>query len=414
LKLYMAPNKVQPAQNNKDKNKNNNNKQLVMYNPNIQNKKKTGPKIYDQTTANLIRTLATPMHRDAEGSVSTCCRDSQATSFRASIDITTDVNGQAIIVLTANPLCSAFALIGSIAGVGVNSAATDRSGTVVPQAGIPFEQLAAFNSYRVVSAGASFKCYTPDLNNGGKVAVGNTECYATLPMRTSYYGFQVGAAAPVLTLTPLQTNYSIVDEFLWEAFGCTTVSELDVTEMHQISKSVDENRKRSIMITHKPSFGGDRLSTFYNLRSQIIGVSGIASNQLIGSPFDSLGFDVSIIQLTGCAANTTIGTVEQVIHLEYHETAKRSGFGISSGGSSTRPPLTSRQIDAAHAVANSQPSVFHDMEEEALGAGAALAAPTLFNSAKGMFAGIGEDITAGLVDIALPALMDAAPLLMLL
>jgi len=409
----MTPVRVQPAKNNKN-NKNNNNKQIVVYNPNIQNKKKvSGPKLYDQTTANLIRTLATPLHRDAEGSVSTCCRDSQATTFRASIDVTTDATGQAIIILTANPLCSAFALTGAIAGLGVNSAATDRAGNVVPQAGIPFEQLAAFNSYRVVSAGASFKCYTPDLNNGGKVAVGCTECIASLPLRPSIYNFNSGVLQPTLSFMALQTNYSVVDEFLWEAFGCVTTQELDVTEMHQITKSVDDCRRKGIMITHKPSFSGDRLATFYNLRSQIIGTN-VLSNQLIGSPFDSLGFDVAIIQLTGCAASTTIGTIEQVIHLEYHETAKRSGFGISSGGSSTRPPLTTRQIDAAHAVANSQPSVFHDLEEEAMGAGAALAAPTLFNSAKGMFAGITEDITAGLVDIALPALMDAAPLLMLL
>jgi len=136
----------------------------------------------------------------------------------------------------------------------------------------------------------------------------------------------------------------------------------------------------------------------------------------VNSPFDCLGFDVGFIYCTGCAPNTIIGTIEQVIHLEYHETVKRSGFGIAagSGSNATSPPYSQRQIAVAHDVANSQPSVFHDMEEEAMGAGGALAAPTLFQSAKNFFTGISEDVAVDATEFALPALEEALPLLMLM
>jgi len=163
--------------------------------------------------------------------------------------------------------------------------------------------------------------------------------------------------------------------------------------------------------------GGDRLKTFYNLRSVPGGSGGgIYSGIGVNSPFDCLGFDVGFIYCTGCAPNTIIGTIEQVIHLEYHETVKRSGFGIAagSGSNATSPPYSQRQIAVAHDVANSQPSVFHDMEEEAMGAGGALAAPTLFQSAKNFFTGISEDVAVDATEFALPALEEALPLLMLM
>lgn len=379
-------------------------------------RQKQRPKLVDADTSTLIRALANPMHTKAEGAVSTVCKDSCGAPFRASIDVTTDNTGTAVIVLTANPLCSAFALQGNISGQGV-STQTDRSGSNVNVGTASFTQLANYNCYRVVSAGASFKTFTPDLNNGGKVSMGTTEVISSLPIRPSFYGSGALGASPAVVSIASDANYSLVSDFIFEAFGCTNLTEIDMSEMHQIVKSVDDLRRKAVVFSLKPNMAGDRLKTFYNLRMVQNG-SGLAAspNTGIGSPFDALGFDIGFIYCTGCAANTTIGTIEQVIHLEYHETVKRSGFGISSGSGSnaTSTPYSSRQLALAHDVANTQPSVFHDMEEEAIGAGSALTAPTLFNYAKNFFSGAAEDIGVDAVEVALPAIEEALPLLMLM
>lgn len=355
------------------------------------------------------------MHPKSDGCVSTVCKDSCGAPFRASIDVTTDATGAAVIILTANPLCSAFALQGSISGQGV-AAQQDRAGNNINIGTASFTQLATYNCYRVVSAGASFKTYTPDLNNGGKVATGTTEIIASLPNRPSYYTSGLAGAPPSATYVAADGNYSLVDDFLFEAFGCASLSEIDMTEMHQLVKSVDDLRKKAVIFALKPNMGGDRLKTFYNLRAVQNGAGGGPSpGTAVTSPFDCLGFDVGFIYCTGCAPNTTIGTIEQTVHIEYHETVKRSGFGISSGtgSNSTSVPFSTKQVNLAHDVANTQPSVFHDMEEEAIGAGGALAAPGLFNSAKSFFADAAEDISVDAVDVALPFIEEALPMLML-
>lgn len=377
-------------------------------------KRKFRPKVFNRDVANLVRTLATPNHSKAEGSTSTTSNDSAANAVRASIDLITDASGSGLYVFTANPLCSAFALQGSIAGKGVNPLAQDRAGTTVPMAQIPVQELAARNAYRVVSAGINFKSYTPDLNNGGKVAIGTTEVVGMLPLRQTYFGPGIVSTVPTQTLMSISTTYSLVADFIYEVFGCSDVSEIDITEMHQRTMSVDEARAHSTSAVLKPTFGSDRMRTFYNLRSvtdnnQYQGAGGY-------SPFDTLGFDICLIQLSGCAPGTVIATCESVIHMEYHETVKRANYGVTQSGRVGGASMSRAQIDAAHDIANTQPSVFHDLEEEAMGAGGALAAPSVYKAASSAFGAevAEESFAAEAAEVALPAIEEALPLLALM
>lgn len=377
-------------------------------------KRKFRPKTFNRTVAHLVRTLATPNHTKAEGSTSTTSNDSAASAIRASINLATDANGDGLYVFTANPLCSAFALQGSISGKGVNLNAQDRSGTVVPMAQVPVEELAARNAYRVVSAGVNFKSYTPDLNNGGKVAIGTTEVVGMLPLRQTHFASGLLSGVPLQTLCTVDGQYSMVADFIYEMFGCTDTSQIDITEMHQRTLSVDDARSQSISAVLKPTFGCDRLHTFYNLRSYTV------NSQYIGlgghSPFDTLGFDICVVQLSGCSAYTTIATCETVIHMEYHETVKRANYGVAQSGRANGRSLSRAQIDAAHDIANTQPSVFHDLEEEAMGAGGALAAPSVYKAATSAFGAEAaeESFAVEAAEIALPAIEEALPMLALM
>lgn len=377
-------------------------------------RRKFKPKVFNSDVAKLVRTLVTPMHSEAEGSTSTTSNDSAASAIRASIDLTTDSNGSGLYIFTANPLCSAFALQGSISGKGVNPLAQDRSGTTVPMAQVPVSELAGRNAYRVVSAGLNFKSYTPDLNNGGKVALGTTEVVCLLPVRQTYFGPGVLSLVPSQTLMTTSANYSLVADFIYEAFGCSDIGEIDITEMHQRTMSVDDARNQSTSAVLKPTFGCDRLRTFYNLRSvtdnnQYFGAGGY-------SPYDTLGYDICVVQLTGCAASTTIATCESVIHMEYHETVKRANYGVSASGARGSAALTRQQIDAAHDIANSQPSVFHDLEEQAMGAGGVLVAPSIYKAASSTFGAevAEESFAAEAAEVALPAIEEALPYLALM
>jgi hypothetical protein len=377
-------------------------------------KRKRKTPVFNREVANLVRTLATPNHSKAEGSKSTTSNDSAASGVRASIDLITDATGSGMYVFTANPLCSAFALQGSIAGKGVNPLAVDRSGNTVPMGQVPVSELAARNAYRVVSAGLNFKSYTPDLNNGGKVAIGTTEVISMLPLRQSYFRAGILSALPTQTLMSTNADYSLVADFIYEAFGCADVSEIDLTEMHQRTLSVDDSRNHSLSVVLKPTFGCDRMRTFYNLRSitnndQYFGAGGY-------SPYDSLGFDICLVQLSGCSPNTVIATIESVIHMEYHETVKRANYGVTQSGRASGSSMTRAQIDAAHDIANSQPSIFHDLEEEAMGAGGAIAAPSVYSAAASAFGGevAEESFAVEATELVLPVMEEALPFLALM